>query len=418
LIPIARPLLGEPEAAAAREAILSGWVTQGPRVAAFESGFARAVGAGHGCAVANGTAALHLALACAGVGPGDVVITVSHSFVATANAVRICGAEPVFVDVEAETFGMDPEMLARLLQTDCRVVGGDLIYNHTERLARGESPLRFFNHRARGEMAPGRVAAILPVHQMGIPCDIVRICEIAAEYRLPVVEDAACAIGSELSDDGGRTWQRIGAPHGNAACFSLHPRKVLTTGDGGMVTTADADIDARLRLLRQHGMSVSDRDRHAAGDVAFESYLTTAYNYRLTDIQAAIGCVQLERLDRILKERRRQAAFYHQRLGGIRFLELTAIRDTVRPNWQSYPVRLARGAPLDQRQVMQALLDRGVATRRGIMNAHQEPPYRGANWNLPCSEDMRDRTILLPLYPGLSDGELETVCRALEAVLG
>jgi dTDP-4-amino-4,6-dideoxygalactose transaminase len=173
-----------------------------------------------------------------------------------------------------------------------------------------------------------------------------------------------------------------------------------------------------VRLLRQHGMSVPDSVRHGAAEVVFESYLTTGFNYRLTDIQAAVGSVQLQRLGAILAERRRQAETYRQRLQALRWLEWPRIAETRRPNWQSFPVRLKRGAPLGQKQVMQALLDRGVATRRGIMNAHQEPAYRGIPWKLPCSEGLRDRTILLPLYPGLCDGELDTVCRALEAVLG
>ena len=223
-IPIARPSLGEEEAAAARRAILSGWITQGPEVAAFEEEFAAYVGAAHACAVSSCTTALHLALHALGVGPGDEVITVSHSFIATANAIRYCGARPVFVDIDPRTYNIDPA-------------------------------------RIEAAITP-RTRAIVPVHQIGLPCDMRAILEIAERHGLPVVEDAACAIGSELLVD--RTWERIGRPHGSVACFSFHPRKVLTTGDGGMLTTSDPELDRKFRLLRQHGMSIPDTARHAA----------------------------------------------------------------------------------------------------------------------------------------------------------
>jgi dTDP-4-amino-4,6-dideoxygalactose transaminase len=231
-IPIARPSLGEEEAEAARRAILSGWITQGPEVAAFEEEFADYVGARHGCAVSSCTTALHLALHALGVGPGDEVITVSHSFIATANAIRYCGASPVFVDVDPRTYNLDPGLL----------------------------------EGAIGE----RTRAIMPVHQMGLPCDLPAILEIAGRHGLPVVEDAACAIGSEIRIES--RWERIGRPHGLVACFSFHPRKVMTTGDGGMITTSDPGLDRRFRLLRQHAMSIPDTVRHSARAVAFEDY--------------------------------------------------------------------------------------------------------------------------------------------------
>jgi len=226
MIPIAKPMLGEEEAEAARKAILSGWVTQGPMVQAFEEAFAAMVGARFACAVSNCTTAMHLALLAAGVRPGDVVITVSHSFVATANAVRHCSAEPVFVDVEPETFNMDPAELERVLRDDCLGRDGSLYYRNVERLSVGESPLV----QCRSECT-GRVAAIMPVHQMGLPCDMGRINSVAKRYGLPVVEDAACAAGSRLSCDNGATWDMIGRPHGDMACFSFHPRKLVTTGE-------------------------------------------------------------------------------------------------------------------------------------------------------------------------------------------
>lgn len=373
MIPIARPVLGEKEAAAARRAVLSGWVTQGPEVAAFEQEFAAYVGAPHACAVSNCTTALHLALVALGIGAGDEVITASHSFIATANAIRHSGAQPVFVDVRPDTFNLDPQALAAAIGP--------------------------------------RTRAILCVHQMGMPCDLRPILELARQHALRVIEDAACAIGSELAWRG--EWQRIGRPHGDIACFSFHPRKVITTGDGGMLTTRDPQLDRRFRLLRQHGMSVSDTVRHRASQVVLESYDCIGFNYRMTDVQAAIGRAQLERLPNLIAERRQLAASYRELLADVPGIQLPHEPDDVRSNWQSFCVRLS--ARFDQRRVMQRMLDLGVATRRGIMCAHREAPYRemAQGQSLACSEAAQDSCILLPLYPTLEVSGQVHVANAL-----
>jgi perosamine synthetase len=378
MIPITKPVLGEPEAAAARRVILSGWTSQGPEVAAFEREFAAFVGAPHACAVSNCTTALHLALLAVGIGPGDEVITVSHSFIATANVVRYCGATPVFVDVQPETFNLDPAQL----EAAC-------------------TP---------------RTRAILAVHQMGMPCDMAAILAFARPRGLAVVEDAACAIGSEILVD--RSWQRIGAPLADVACFSFHPRKIMSTGDGGMITTANAEWDRKFRLLRQHAMSVPDTVRHSANQVIFEEYPLVGYNYRMTDIQAAVGREQLKRLPEILPARRAIAERYRKLLGEIPGLVLPHEPEWARSNWQSFCVRLPEHC--DQRAVMQQMLDDGIATRRGIMCSHREQPYAGARMPLPlrASETAQDRCILLPLYPQMTAEEKERVAESLRGACG
>lgn len=385
-IPIAKPFLGDKEAEMVKEVLASGWISQGPRVAAFEKAFAQFVGAQFACAVSNCTTALQTSLLAVGVKPGDEVITVSHSFIATANSIRVCGAIPVFVDIQSDTFNMDPKYLE------------DVVTDKTK--------------------------AILCVHQMGMPCDLEKIAAVSKKYKIPLLEDAACAAGSEYFDSG--TWKKVGFSKGAAVSFSFHPRKVITTGDGGMITTNDPAIDRTCRLLRQHCMSVSDLARHDAQTITFEQYVGVGYNFRMTDIQAAVGLVQLERLPFIIKERRNLSKLYRSQLSKCYRLILPYEPEWAKSNWQSYCVRLPE--KVDQKWVMQELLNQGINTRRGIMCAHLEPGYADQPWrttsgfrscqgSLRESEKAQNECVLLPLFPGMTVEQVEKISNLLISLL-
>lgn len=372
-IPVMRPTIGEEEAAAAAAAIASGWVAQGPRVRELEQRFAERVGAADAIAVSSGTAALHIALLLAGVEPGDDVVVPSLSFIATANAVRYVGANPVFADVELETQNLSVETIAARLTPHTR--------------------------------------AVVVVHQAGVPADLDAIHAQLDPLGIAVVEDAACAIGSTYKG------APIGA-HSSQVTFSFHPRKLLTTGEGGMVAVASAQDGARGRRLREHGMSVAAADRDAAGKVIVESYLETGFNYRLTDIQAAVGLVQLGRLDGIVERRRSRSRRYHELLAGIDGLRTIADPAHGTTNFQSFWVLLPDACPVTQVEALEALLREGVSARRGIMAAHLEPAYAGhPHGPLPNTELLATRSLVLPLHDELDDAGQDRVVAALEAAL-
>jgi perosamine synthetase len=373
-IPVMLPLLGQEEADAAAEAVLSGWVAQGPRVARFEREFAAAVGAAHGVAASSCTAALHLALVACGIGARDEVVVPSLSFIATANAVRYVGAVPAFADVDLATGNLTPDTIAAVLTP--------------------------------------RTRAVLAVHQGGVPADVGRLRALCSTLGLALIEDAACAAGSTFR----------GAPVGagaQVAAWSFHPRKLITTGEGGMLTLDAEDRAIRLRRLREHGMSVSAADRHAAAGPVFESYLETGFNYRMTDVQAAVGLVQLGRLGAIVRRRRELAARYHELLADLPGLRAVSDPEYGETNYQSFWVLLEQGAPGRRDEVLAGLADAGISARRGIMAAHLEPAYAGhPHPPLPATERLTRDSLILPLFHSMTAAQQERVVAVLRKAVG
>jgi perosamine synthetase len=371
-----RPYLGEEEAQAAAEAVRSGWIAQGPRVARFEADFAAYVGAAHGVALSSCTTALHLALIQLGIGPGDEVVVPSLSFIATANAARYVGATPVFADVELAT--------------------GNLTVSTVDAV---RTP---------------RTRAVIAVHQGGMPFDTVAMRAACADWDVALVEDAACAAGSTA----------YGRPVGagaRIAAWSFHPRKVITTGEGGALTVDREDWAVRLRRLREHGMNASAAQRHASSQPVFEAYLETGYNYRMTDVQAAIGLVQLAKLDAMVTRRRELAARYHELLSDVDGLVPVRDPDYGTTNFQSFWVLLDESFGRSRDEALAELAVAGISARRGIMAAHLEPAYADGAGSpaalaprpLPVTERLTRNSLILPLYQELSEADQDHVVDTL-----
>jgi perosamine synthetase len=370
-IAFSRPCFGDAEAEAAAAVVRSGWVVGGPRLAEFERRFAKLCGADHAIGVSSWTTGAFLVLHAWGIGPGDEVVVPSLTFIASVNVIRHVGATPVFAEIDPATYNIDSADAARRI-TD-------------------------------------RTRAIMPVDQLGLPCDIDAIGALARRHGLRVLDDAACAFGSVNE----------GRPVGALAdvtVFSLHARKVVTTAEGGMITTDDAELAVRLRRLRHQGMSLSDYARHAGPPTRFESYPEIGYNHRITDIQAAIGLAQLDRLDDILERRRAVAARYGAYLSGHPAFIAPHVPPRLTHNWQSYQVRLREDAGLSRNAVMERLFEMGVPTRRGVMASHLEPPYRRDAPSLTSTESTAATTLQLPMHPELTPEQQDRVLRALDLV--
>jgi dTDP-4-amino-4,6-dideoxygalactose transaminase len=366
------PFLGEEEVEAVSEVLRSGWVAQGPRVAAFEQAFAAAMEAQHAVATSSCTTALQLALQVVGVGPGDEVVVPSFSFVATTNVVVHAGASPVFADVDATTGNLTAGTVA-------------------------------------GALSP-RTRAVIVVDQGGVPVDLDPIRAVCDPRGVTVVEDAACGAGSTYR---GRP---VGAG-AEIAAWSFHPRKILTTGEGGMLTTTHAHWAERARRLREHAMSVSAADRHGQVLAPAESYGEVGFNFRMTDLQAAIGLVQLARLPEIVERRRTLAGTYAKYIDEIP--ELRAVAD---PPWgtcsfQSFWVEVAPSSPVTRDGLLARLARAEISARRGIMSTHRQPPYAhlSAPGSLPVTERLTDHTLILPLFHQLDESEQARVIAVLHS---
>ena len=375
-IAIAKPSLGEEEWRALREPIESGWLTQGPKVAEFENDFARMHDVRHAVATTSCTTALHLALASLGVGPGDEVIVPSFTWIATANVVLYCGATPVFVDVDRSTYNIDCAGIEKALTP--------------------------------------RTKAVIPVHLFGL-CAEMDALRDALPAGVSVVEDAACAAGATYRG-------RPAGGLGDAACFSFHPRKSITTGEGGMLTTNDDALAAHARTLRNHGASVSEEMRHRGPTpFALPDFDELGFNYRMTDLQGALGVVQLKKLDGFIKERGAKAAWYHKQLSAFDWLQLPEEPGDGRHAWQAFVTYVDPSkAPAPRNEIMARLEAEGVSTRPGTHAVHMLGYYQERfglkDDDFPAARDCAENTMALPLHNCMSDDDYAYVVESLRSL--
>ena len=373
-IPVTRPYFSDKEEKTLQETVRSGWVAQGPKVKAFEKAVASYVGAPFAVAANSCTSALQLSLEVLGVGPGDEVIVPSFTFVATANAVVHRGAKPVFVDIDPRTYNLDPSAVERA--------------------------------------ASSRTKVILAVDQIGLPADLDAIHAVARSHSFHVLEDAACALGSEYRG------KRIGNLS-ELSCFSFHPRKVITTGEGGIITTPRQEYAELLRTKVSHGATISDLAWHQSSKILIEEYRVFGFNYRMSDLQAAVGLAQMEKLEEILAKRRFLAERYNQAFSSIPEVVPPVEPAGYKANFQTYMIRVLPKAKRNREEIMQDLLEKGISTRRGMMAIHLEPAYleRFGKVSLPETERATRECLVLPLFPQMTAEEQDYVIESLKEAL-
>lgn len=373
-IPLMRPWLGEEEAAAMRDVVLSGWVCLGPKVAEFERRIAELVGAKHAVATTSATSALHLTMQVMGVKAGDEVILPSFTCMANANAIVIAGGVCRFADIERQTYNLDPEDVERRITPKTR--------------------------------------AIMMVDQIGLPANIDRFRALAHEHGLILLDDSATAFGAKYKG-------KYMGGHGVPSCFSFHPRKMITTGEGGMLVTNDDGWAERARVLRSTGASVSDLKRHEAKGALFQQYFESGYNYRMTDVQAAMGLVQLGKLDAMLAQRAAEAKLYGELLASIEEIEPPFVPEYATHCWSSYCVRTTKKAKVSADEMVRRMAARNVSCRRGIQPLHFEPYFKEqmADLSLVETESAARETFFLPIFPGLREDEQRTVIEAVKQSL-
>ncbi len=380
-IPIAKPTITGEEGELLQTALASGWVSMGGLTKQFEEAVCDYTGAKYAVAVNSCTSAIHLSMLVYDIGFGDEVICPSYSFIATANGIRHAGAEPRFVDIDANTLNLDPVAVSAFIESE-------------------------YDKNNVSNTTGNTLKAILTVHQIGIPSDIDALATIAKERGLKLIEDNACGLGSTYKNK----------PLGNSGLcntLSFHPRKVITSGEGGMLLTNDKILADKASVLRAHGMSISDFARHHATSTTFESYEVVGYNYRLTDLQSALGLTQMKHLDEFVARRREIGTAYNEAFKNIKKLSIITVPDYVTSwNYQSYPLRLQSSTTQDRNDLMEALFKVGIATRRGIPPIHKEPVYAKETHHqtsLPNTEAVSSTSLMLPIFPLMSDEDVAYV---------
>lgn len=376
-IPITKPFLGEEELEALKGPLATGWLTQGAWVQTFEQRFAAVVGADRAVSCSSCTAALHLALVALGIGPGDEVVVPSFTFVASANAVEYTGARPVFADIDLDTFNTTVEHVVKATSS--------------------------------------RTRAIMPVHLFGLAADVQPMLDVARDRGWYVIEDAACAIGARYH---GATPGTLG----DVGCFSFHARKVITTGEGGMLVARDPRVAERAAMLRSHSAAVSALERHESKSFALPSYDRVGFNYRMTDVQAAIGVAQLGRLESLVCNRRRLARRYTEGLTGLRGIRLPSEPSGRVHAYQSYVIVVTDEARVSRDALAAELAEQGIATRQGTHAVHLLGAYASKYGlradSFPNALRADRQSLALPLYPQMTEDEQEYVIARILTALG